>query len=312
MWNDRFLHPQMTFAADGVVASTAATEVPASDSSATSAAPASSPTDAGASSTSTPPSEPAATPAATDVAPAAGSLLELADTKPKVDGAEPAKEPAKEPVEVKPEPAKDTEKPKEDPAKEAKAEPAKEPAKEAAAAEPPAPIKYETFKIPDAIKLDDKELAKFTEIASAAGIKQDQAQSLIDLYIADATRMRQDLQTEQRRTWDTLNDTWKDGTRKDPQIGGNRLETSLSMAKAFIEEYGGTPEQVRDLIAHTTNNGMGNYVNFIRLMCNAGRALNVFEDKIVGANNGAPKPARGAPGSGGRGWYKDENGAAAS
>lgn len=306
MWNDRFLHPRMTFAADGVVAPTATADPPASDSSVT---PSATPPTTETPSPSTPviPSEtPAAAPA--PEAPAPGSLLELADTKPKVDGAEPAKEPAKEPVEAKPEAVKDAEKPKEEPAKVTEAEPAKE----AAPPEPAAPIKYETFKIPETIKLDDKELGKFTEIASAAGIKQDQAQSLIDLYIADATRMRQDLQTEQRRTWDTLNDTWKDGTRKDPEIGGNRLETSLSMAKAFIEEYGGTPEQVRDLIAHTTNNGMGNYVNFLRLLCNAGRALNVFEDKIVGANNGAPKPARGAPGSGGRGWYNDGNGAAAS
>lgn len=174
---------------------------------------------------------------------------------------------------------------------------------------PPAPIKYEAFKIPETIKLDDKKLAEFSELAGAAQVNQETAQKLVDLYVADAQQMAQDLRAEQRRTWDTLNDTWKSELRADPTIGGNRLETSLSIAKAVIEEYGGSAEQVQELLAHTSNNGMGNFPGFVRLLHNIGTKLNVFEDSIVPANPQSPK-AQKSPGN--RGWYDQGKGAATS
>lgn len=161
-------------------------------------------------------------------------------------------------------------------------------------------MKYEAFKVPDGIALDDKELARFTEVAGAAQIKQEDAQKLVDLYLAERQRDAEAMQTEQRKFWDNLNDTWKSELRKDETLGGNRLETSLSMAKAVIEEYGGSPEQVRDLLAHTSNNGMGNYPGFVRLLHNIGQALNIFEDSVVPAN---PSPPKAAKSPGNRGWY---------
>lgn len=238
------------------------------------------------------------------------SLLETAKGKPDKDAkaadakADPDAKPAPADA-AKPDATKDakTEGDKKPDAKAAEAKPddaakAPDPAKDATAPAPPAPLKYEAFKVPDGIKLDDKEVAKFTDIIGARQIPQEDAQRLLDLYIAERKADVEHARTEQRRVWDTLNDTWKTQTRNDPDIGGNRLETSLSMAKAFVEEYGG--QDAPEILAHMTNNGMGNFLPVIRMFNKAAAALNIFEDSIVGANPIAPKMPKTA---GNRGWY---------
>ncbi|MET4341951.1 hypothetical protein [Bradyrhizobium sp. RT9a] len=198
--------------------------------------------------------------------------------------------------------AADADKPKAEDVKDAaKDDPAK---KDATAAEPPAPIKYEAFKVPEGIKLDDERIGKFAEVAGAGQVSQDVAQSLLELHVAEMQRFSEEVvkqaEEHQRDVWSKLNDTWKTEARNDEQIGGNRLETALARGKAVLEEYGGTADQVRELIAHTSNNGMGNFPGFLRFLDNVAQALNVFEDSAVGANPNPPKPAKG-PGQ--RGWY---------
>ena len=138
---------------------------------------------------------------------------------------------------------------------------------------------------------------------------QDRGQKLVDIYGKAVTEMAQQLRKEQADVWSKLNDTWKAETRKE---FGNHVETDLKMAKAVIEEYGGTPEQVRDLMAHMNNNGMGNYAGLLRLLRNIGKQVNIFEDGIVAGNQHAPKMPKTA---GNRGWYDkslNSNGASAS
>ena len=233
------------------------------------------------------------------------SLLETADGKPKPEAKVDAKaetkadakaEPA--PAEAKPADAKPEEKKPEVKADEKDAAKATDPVKDATAdAQPPAPVKYEAFKVPDGIKLDEKRLEKFTELVGPLQIKQEDAQKMFDLHVQEMNNYAAEVEKNQRKVWDTLNDTWKSDTRKEL---GNHAETDLSMAKAVVEEYGGSPDQVREYMAHLNNNGMGNYIGHIRLLRNIGKALNVFEDSMVPANPTAPK-AEKSPGN--RGWY---------
>lgn len=258
------------------------------------------------------PAAPTETPSLLEAAPSNAKAAEAApppeSPAPSPD-AKAAETPAPEAAKTegkKDEPAKDAKAPEAKPADKPEADAAKpDPAKDATAQpEPPAPVKYEAFKVPDGIKLADDRVGKFTEIAGAAQVKQEVAQQLIDLYIDDVQRISAEAVTharqEQRRVWDTFNDTNKTQLRSDPELGGNRLETSLSIAKAVVEEYAGGPEQAADLLRHMSNNGMGNYVGMVRMLHNIGQAMNVFEDSLVPANATAPKPQKG-PGN--RGWY---------
>ena len=264
------------------------------------------------------PTAPEAAPAAAEATPAAEpTLLESASAKPPAEAA--AADTKESPAPSEPAAAEGDKKPE---AKDAKTEGDKKPEaeadkdagkgdpekKEATAAEPPAPIKYEAFTLPEGLKVDEERLGKFTELAGKAHIPQDVAQSLVSLHAEEMQRFAADVQKQadqhQRDVWRGLNDTWKADFRKDPEMGGNRSETTLARAKAVIEEYGGNKDQVKELLAHTSNNGMGNYPGFIRLLNNIGEALNVFEDAEIPANPSAPKPQRG-PGN--RGWYNNSS-----
>lgn len=227
------------------------------------------------------------------------SLLEAAGGKPKADGAsadaklpaDPATDASKDakvetpaPADAKPpEAAKDAAK---DPGK------APDPAKEATAeAQPPAAKTYEPFKTPEGVKLGDKELKAFTDVIGPDQLPQETAQNLVDLYLSETKRIQAEAEQHQRDVWSAFNDTRKSELRNDPEVGGNRLDTSLAIAKAVVEEFGGTPAQKAaffERISDTKGNGMGNDVGLIRILNNIGVKLNIFEDKIVPANPVAP------------------------
>jgi hypothetical protein len=78
----------------------------------------------------------------------------------------------------------------------------------------------------------------------------------------------------------------------------------LSKGKALIEEFA-LPDDAREVFAHMDNNGMGNFLPFVRTMNRIAEALNIFEDNIVPAN---PKPPKMQKSPGNRGWYdKSQN-----
>jgi hypothetical protein len=175
---------------------------------------------------------------------------------------------------------------------------------EDAAAAPPAPVVYEAFKAPEGIKLDDAKVKEFADIVGPAQMPQEKAQALVDLFGKSVSEFAQNYANEvhanQRKTWNNLNDEWKSEFRNDKEIGGNREQTSLAMAKAVIEEFL-TPEQTQRYLAHIDLNGMSNFVEHIRLLSKIGEALNVFEDKIVASQ--LPKAPSGE-GKGFRRHYK--------
>lgn len=197
-------------------------------------------------------------------------------------------------------------KPKPDAAK--AQEPAKDAAKEGEKpAEPvaPVPVAYEAFKVSEHVKLDDARVKEFTDIIGPRQLPQEDAQKLVDLFDKSAQDLATHMRQEQRKTWNGLNDTWKTESRDDPEIGGNRFQTSLAMAKAVIEEFL-TPDQQKRYLGHLDLNGMSNFPEHIRLLAKIGEALNVFEDKIVAPN--APNPGVGKGGGFRRNYKNSGNG----
>jgi hypothetical protein len=165
--------------------------------------------------------------------------------------------------------------------------------------QPPAPLSVEDLKLPEGVSLDAEAGKAFVDLINNAELAgKDRGQGLLDLHQKEVARVAKDISDHQRKVWDDLNAGWKDQLRKDPELGGNRLDTSLSMAKAVIEEFS-SPEDAVALLKHTDLNGMGNYPPFIRLLHALGKKLNVFEDSIVSGGR-APAPTKG-PGQ--RGWY---------
>jgi hypothetical protein len=180
-----------------------------------------------------------------------------------------------------------------DPAAQADGEPAP------AATEPaqaPAPT-YETFKLPDGVSLGEKELVNFTGLLGEfeTGAKADHAQvqefgqKLVDLYVAEVQTLGTRLQQRQVEVWNDQNAQWVDQVRSDPEIGGNRIKTTLNIAGSVIEQYGGNAQQIAELRQAFNTTGAGNHPSIVRLLHNIGKALG--EGRPVPAQKPAPAPA---------------------
>lgn len=170
------------------------------------------------------------------------------------------------------------------------------------AKEPPAPepITFEPFTLPEGVTLADEQVKSFTDILGDHNLShQERGQKLVDLYLSEQKNMADAYARNQIEVWKTLNDGWKQELRSDPELGGNRLDTTLSVAKAVIEEFGGSKEQQSALLAQLDATGMGNHPAFVRILHNIGTALNVLEDRIIAA----PASAKAQPTSRSERWY---------
>lgn len=254
--------------------------------------------------TAAPAVDTSAAPAASTEAPAAqesaSSLLGSAEAKlpgddaaaasPDQGSAPPAKEgetakPATDET-AKPDAAKD--------GKDGKAD-APAPADEALAQKPQAPT-YDAFKTPDGVKFDDAQVKSFTDLLDNAELShQDRAQKLIDMHVGEINRVIQEQRDHQLKSWSDFTDSLKSDFKKDPELGGNRQETSLGIAKYVLEQMGGNADQQKDLIRMMNHTGMGNHLGLIRLL------NNVYERFLD-----TPSPVPGqAPNQATRGNFQD-------
>lgn len=216
----------------------------------------------------------------------ATSLLAEAKAKPpgEAQAAKPEAKPEGDKPADKPAPAEPK---KDDAAAAAKPEGEAAPVKEAPAEKPPAQT-YAAFKLPEGITLDADKTKSFTSILDNPEFKpQDRAQALIDMHLSEVTRIQKEASEHQQTVWKQFQQANVDEVRKDPEYGGNRIETSLGRAKWVIEQYGGTPEQQAALLAEHSYTGMGNSVRMLRLLNNIADVLS--EGEVVPA---APVAAR--------------------
>jgi hypothetical protein len=136
-----------------------------------------------------------------------------------------------------------------------------------------APEKYD-FKSPEGQSFDSNVLAKFEEVAREINLPQAEAQKMLD-KIAPA------LAQKQADVIKAAQDEWVASTKADKEIGGDKLDANLSVAKKALDAFG-TPA-LRDLL---NESGLGNHPEIIRAFYKAGKAIS--EDSFV---PGGSKPA---------------------
>lgn len=154
------------------------------------------------------------------------------------------------------------------------------------------PPKYEPFTLPEGISLDNDRVGKFTELLSGLELEgkashdvvQQFGQKAVDMYLNEVKNYGENLTKYYQTTWDKQKTAWKDATLKDPEIGGNRIQTTLDSVLGFIRTHGGTAEQQKEFRDVMETSGLGNHPSVIRLFANA--ALAYKEGKPLAA----PKP----------------------
>jgi hypothetical protein len=189
-------------------------------------------------------------------------------------------------TEVKPEPVEET-KP------EAVAEEVKEALEVVEEPVEVVPPTYETFNLPEGIEVDSDRMGEFISILadletkSKAGHEfvQEFGQKAVDFHIAELQRTVEAINKTQLETWEKTVDGWREAAIADPEIGGNRIQTTLDAANKFIRTHGGTADQQKEFRDLMETSGLGNNPTMLRLLSAAGRAM----------SEGTPVPATKPP-----------------
>jgi len=127
------------------------------------------------------------------------------------------------------------------------------------------------FKMPEGIELDKAAADEFSAVAKELKLDNATAQKIADVGAKMAQR-----QAEQHAA---LVESWVELTKTDKEIGGDKLEENLGIAKQAMDAFG-SPE-LKQLL---NSSGLGNHPAVIKAFYNAGKRIST--DKIV---TGTPK-----------------------
>jgi hypothetical protein len=159
------------------------------------------------------------------------------------------------------------------------------------------PPKYEPFTLPDDIKLDDTKLGEFTsllaelETSGKASHEAVQAfgQKAVEFYVNEVKDVVNNITKVYQDAWDKQKVTWKEQFLADPEIGGNRFQTTVDSALTFIRTHGGTAEQQQEFRNLMETSGLGNHPAMIRLLAKAGEAMSEGKPLVATTPVSAPK-----------------------
>ena len=138
-----------------------------------------------------------------------------------------------------------------------------------------APESYE-FKLPEGIEADKSALEEFTTFAKELKLKGEDAQKAVDIGM----RMVERQQEAHRK----LVESWAEEVKGDKELGGDKLNQNLAVAKKAVDAFGG-PE----LKAMLDQTGLGNHPAVIKMFVAVGKKIS--EDSLVqGDRSGAGAP----------------------
>jgi hypothetical protein len=164
------------------------------------------------------------------------------------------------------------------------------PAEEATkAAEAAAGKTYEPFKLPEDIKVDDKALDGFREIAGKHNLDQETAQSLLDMHTSTLKDYAQKLQAKQWNDFQSTQEGWIKKIKADPMLGGSGFDTALTAA-ARMRDLVVTEPYRQEYMEFCRDTGAGNHPALMRIFYNFAR---MFDEPAAPPIAARPVPDRG-------------------
>lgn len=152
------------------------------------------------------------------------------------------------------------------------------PIPEGQTADPAPPPVFDAFALPAGLTFKEGRIGEFTNLLGSfeTETKADHAkvqalgQQLLDRHVAEMQGALAEAQRATAAERDARFTGWKDQFLQDPEIGGNRWQTTIDSAREFIRTHGGTEAQQAEFRAVMDETGVGNHPAFIRLLANAG------------------------------------------
>lgn len=159
----------------------------------------------------------------------------------------------------------------------------------------PAPLPtYDAFTLPEGVALDSDRIGNFTKLLGEyeTGAKDHAAtqalgQQLVDFHVSEIQQATQRVGEYYQAAWDKQKVDWKDDFMKDPDIGGNRFQTTLDNANRFIRTHVGSEDEQVAFRKLLEDSGLGSHKVMIKALARAGSAMK------EGVPLAAPAPAQG-------------------
>lgn len=127
-----------------------------------------------------------------------------------------------------------------------------------------APEKYEAFKLPDGVKLDDAVMGEFGAVAKKLNLNQDSAQELVNIGV----KLSQRFETQLAEAHQKQRSDWEAASKADKEFGGDKLAENLGTARKARDAFV-TPEFNKFL----DETGLGNHPEMIRAFFRIGKAI---------------------------------------
>lgn len=136
-----------------------------------------------------------------------------------------------------------------------------------------APEKYEPFKLPDGVAVDEASQAEFQKTAKELGLSQEGAQKLVDMYAKKQAAASEEF----NKSWIKARSDWREEIKNDKEIGGDKLAESTEVALRVIETFGSP--RLRQEVLET---GWGDHPELFRFCVKVGHATR--EDRLIEGN----------------------------
>lgn len=155
--------------------------------------------------------------------------------------------------------------------------------------EPAPPPTYDPFTLPEGLSLEEDRVKEFTGILSEFEQKtkadhaevQQFGQKAVDFHVAEVQKAVQSITQHMQDGWEKTKNDWKESFMSDPELGGNRWQTTVDSAMNFIRTHGGNADQQAEFRKLMNDSGIGNHPAMIRLLANAG--IKMSEGKPLAA-----------------------------
>ncbi len=126
-----------------------------------------------------------------------------------------------------------------------------------------APEKYD-FQVPEGMEVQQELLSQFETVAKDAGLSQDQAAKVLDMWHGLQTSTKSSMDKALQDATQSLQGEW-----------GKDFESNVKLAHKAVERFGG-----KELAQYLDSSGMGNNLPLIKAFHAIGKAMS--EDQTVG------------------------------
>lgn len=160
--------------------------------------------------------------------------------------------------------------------------------------EPAPPPKYEPFTVPEGMSFKEERMGEFIKLLSGLELEgkanhdfvQKFGQEAMNFHITEVQKLSEDINASYKTAFEKQKTDWKTAVLSDPEMGGNRIQTTVDTIKNFLRTHGGTAEQQAEFTALMETSGQGNNPVMLRLLYNAGKAMS--EGRPLAANKAVP------------------------